>query len=210
MALSAGSGAAWTSRRRGLGPVISISPVTALDPLPRSLEDRLQLGVADQLQRRAPLGVGAEGERRAQRRVDQEHAALLVEHQHPLLHRLQDHLQQIALGAQRGERRGEVPRHHVERPPQLGDLVGADRARAHREIAGGHPLGRLGHAAERAREHLRGRAGEHDRHDERQAQRRPQDVAQLADGGVDLVERDGQAGRAAAAARAARAGSPRT
>ncbi len=68
------------------------------------------------------------------------------------------------------------------------------------QIAGGHPARGLGHAAERARQHLRRRRWRRRARRRARARARPRDVAEPADRGGDLVERDGQAGGAARAA----------
>jgi hypothetical protein len=158
-----------------------------------AFEDRLQLGVADQLQRRPPLGVGGQLQGGAQGRVDQQHPALAIEHQHPLLHRLQMRPSRSRSAAQRGQGRRQAPRHRVEGAGQLGDLVGADRAAPARR---GRPaaIRRATSVIRRSApgEHLRGRAGG-DHRDESAIPSAAQRMwRRRSDRGGDLAERHRQ------------------
>ena len=118
-------------------------------------EQVLQLRVPDRLDEELADRVGTEQQHRAQGRVHHDDAPVAVEHDDPLLHRLEDPRLAVTLRPQLSECRREAAREAIERVPQLRQLSALLRSRPHRQVPRRHSPRGLGELVDGRRDALR-------------------------------------------------------
>ena len=152
-------------------------------------EEVLELRVADRLDEQLAHGIRAEQQHRTERGIDQHDAAVAIEHDDALLHRLQDATLAVSLGAQLPERRREATRQTIERMPELGELAARLGPRPHGQIPGGHPTGRLCELLDGRRDAPRDDVRQKYRQRERQRRGQPDAAAHVLARALDLAKR---------------------
>ncbi len=158
-----------------------------------AIDDGVELRVPHRLDEELADGVGAEQERRPERRVHQDDPPVAIDHDDALVHRLEDAALQIALGAELAERGREASGETVEGLAQAGELVVARKTRADFEVPLCHATGRVGELPHRRGHPLGQHVREDEGEDQRDAASQPDEAPHVALGGVDLAEGHGDA-----------------